>query len=871
MNDRSGERAAAGPGRGGQRAPSRTGRSDGERRWRELALLAADWCWELGPDLRFTASDGRLAALAAVPADGSAGASFADLAARHGPDSAAWDALLAGLAARAPVLHALLPWADAGGDGERLLLVEGRIRHDRQGAFAGYRGIARDVTADHEVERRLRHEAQLHAAVVQQAGVGLCVCHDLPEFPFVRFTVWNERMERLTGYSVEEINARGWYQSVYPDPELRARAIERMERMRAGEDLIAEPWEITCKDGQRRTVAITTRVLPHPEGGPVPVLALMQDVTEGERLHRAIADITRKISRHTGAELFASLAEHLVSVLGGGTAIVAERVPGAGPRTRTLGAYHPERGRLPAAECCARGTPCAEVLGGRECVFPERVQERFPDDEELRRLGASSYAGVPLRDADGRVIGLLALLFRGPIEQPALVRTILRIFAVRAAAELERLRAEAALRASEARFERAVLGTGAGIWDWDLESDRVYFAPAFKTLLGYAPDDPAFDGFQFREALHPADRERAIAAVRASIEHGRPFDAEYRLRRKDGSFVWVHGRGRAFRDAAGKVRYFAGAIADISERRAAEERLRQAATVFENAQEALMITDHRRRIIAVNPAFTAITGYAEDQVTARTPEFLHSSEEDAALHERIWEILQTKGEWRGEIRARRKSGEPFPAWFTVNAVRDERGVVSHYVAAFTDITPVKRFEQQLAHLAHHDPLTGLPNRLLLSARLAHAIERARRERTLLAVLFLDLDHFKRINDRLGHPTGDALLQAVARRLRAALREEDTIARLGGDEFIVLLEGLHEAAAAGRMAEKILRRIAEPFDIVDHGLRVTVSIGVSLFPRDGGDPETLLRNADAAMYRAKDEGRDGYQLCTSTLGAADADR
>jgi diguanylate cyclase (GGDEF)-like protein/PAS domain S-box-containing protein len=306
---------------------------------------------------------------------------------------------------------------------------------------------------------------------------------------------------------------------------------------------------------------------------------------------------------------------------------------------------------------------------------------------------------------------------------------------------------------------------------------------------------------------------------------------------------------------------------EIAERKRTEEALSQAAAVFENTSEAAMVMDTKNRIVAVNKAFTEITGYAQDEVVNKTPQMLRSDKHDEPFYAAISASIIKTGRWSGEVWNRRKNGEIFPVWLNISTVVDDLGQVTHYVSVFSDITPIKESQEQLERLAHHDALTGLPNRLLFHARLEHALERARREGRLVAILCFDLDHFKNINDSLGHPAGDRLLQVVTKRLLDSVRREDTVARLGGDEFTILLEELQESKDAGIVAKKALNVLAEPFELDGHEAYVSGSVGISLFPADGHDATTLLKNADSALYRAKEHGRNNYQFYTEDLTIA----
>ena len=292
--------------------------------------------------------------------------------------------------------------------------------------------------------------------------------------------------------------------------------------------------------------------------------------------------------------------------------------------------------------------------------------------------------------------------------------------------------------------------------------------------------------------------------------------------------------------------------------------LRQAATVFENTQEGIMICDAAQRVTAVNAAFIRITGYASNESVGRTPQMLRSDRHDADFHAALAQALEVDGHWQGEIWNRRKNGEEFPGWASINAIRNESGGISHYAEVFSDITALKESAARLHQLAHHDPLTGLPNRLLLDARTEHALTRAARHGHQVAVMFIDLDRFKNVNDTLGHPAGDLLLQQVARRISGCVREQDTVSRLGGDEFTVLLEDVDEPGAVGTVARKILGVLSEKIDLFGHGVYISGSIGISLYPDDGTDATTLFKHADSALYRAKEQGRDNYQFYTVEL-------
>ena len=345
---------------------------------------------------------------------------------------------------------------------------------------------------------------------------------------------------------------------------------------------------------------------------------------------------------------------------------------------------------------------------------------------------------------------------------------------------------------------------------------------------------------------------------------------ERQFRCSDGSLRWCMVSGSSIdsgRPELGNVWVFA----DISERKESEEKLRLSATVIEHIADGVTVVDVAGTIVAVNPAFTHITGYEAQAVVGQSWSVTRSGRNDQEKYWAMWRQLSETGFWRGELWNTRKDGDTYLEWLTVSTVRDDAGKVTHYVGVFSDITRLKESQDKLDYLAHHDPLTSLPNRLLFNDRLLHAIGRATRVSRQLAVMFIDLDRFKSVNDTLGHHVGDELLKQVASALGERLREGDTLARLGGDEFIVLLEDVDGGYGAAQVASKMMALFEQPFVVAEHELFVTGSIGISLFPANGQDANLLVRNADLAMYQAKSRGRNGYQFYSPEMDGEGVER
>ncbi len=298
-------------------------------------------------------------------------------------------------------------------------------------------------------------------------------------------------------------------------------------------------------------------------------------------------------------------------------------------------------------------------------------------------------------------------------------------------------------------------------------------------------------------------------------------------------------------------------VHDISARKTAEERLRLMASVFEHAQEGIMITDPAGNIIEVNHAFTMMTGYSRAEAIGHTPALLRSGRHDASFYTAMWAAIEANGSWQGEVTNRRRNGEIYPELLTISAVHDQDGKVLRYISLFSDISTLKGQQEKLEHLAHFDPLTGLPNRALLADRLAMALAQARRTGRQVGVALLDLDGFKPINDRYGHAAGDAILLDVAKRLRHAVRQSDTVARLGGDEFVLVLTGVLDEEEVGSTLDRVRASLASPYQYAGEPLLLSASIGVTLYPHDEADADALLRHADHAMYAAKQAGRNRW--------------
>lgn len=386
---------------------------------------------------------------------------------------------------------------------------------------------------------------------------------------------------------------------------------------------------------------------------------------------------------------------------------------------------------------------------------------------------------------------------------------------------------------------------------------------AFTEMIGYS--EAELTGLGWRPITHPDDVARNDEAA-AEVRRGERdhYRLEKRYIRKDGKIFWANLTVSVVASAHRNVQPFLIALVeDVSIRRAADQMRRLALRVFNASGDGMLVTDQRQTIRRVNRAFTRITGYGPREVIGKTPKVLSSGRHDCGFYDLLWQKLRDEGEWRGEIWNRRKDGALYLQQLFITTLRDPDGTPTHYVGAFTDVTDSHRRLEEASFRANYDPVTGLPNRRLLLDRLAQAIEIMKRDGLGLAVMFMDLDGFKAINDTFGHAAGDELLKTVGARLRDQVRGSDTVGRLGGDEFMVISLDVADSHTAGRLAAMIIEAVSAPIWLDGSGgqeVRVGASVGIALYPRDGAETIELINRADAAMYQAKQAGRGIWRDC-----------
>ena len=448
-------------------------------------------------------------------------------------------------------------------------------------------------------------------------------------------------------------------------------------------------------------------------------------------------------------------------------------------------------------------------------------------------------------------------------------RDVLQSIAGNIGEAIARQQADAALHDSEERFRRITDNMRDLICQSDAEGRFQYVSPSYRLVLGYRPG--SLLGRSMFEGLHPDDQAQILAVYTGMYAGGESGQAEFRYRRADGEYVWLQANGTPLFDTEGR---FTGAVIssrDITAQRQVEEQLRLAARVFESTREGVIVTDAETRILSVNRAFSDITGYSAAEAIGQTPRLLSSGRHDRTFFQQVWHAVVTQGHWQGELWNRRKNGEIYPEWLGISAVCDEQGNLSHYIGIFTDVSESKASADRIEFLAHHDPLTALPNRILLRDRLEQALVQAERQGSSVTLLALDLDRFSLINDSLGHEVGDQLLQMVALWLHARLREVDTLSRQGGDEFLVLLPDTDLAGGLQLASDLLACLNRQSCSIAGHTLNITASIGLSVYPALAEDSATLLTQAGTALQYVRNSGGNAFRGFSAAMNVNTVER
>ena len=681
--------------------------------------------------------------------------------------------------------------------------------------------------------RHYRRQDQQLLSTLRQREAQLTLTHNIAqigiwEWDFnSRKTYWSAEAEQLYGLEVGSFGGsqQDWFELIHPDD--RQRVKDAVDAWFAKPQRFTIEFRILHTSGEERWLLSHGDAVLDEQGRPRRILGINMDITERKQAEQSLKERDNLLQETQRlAEIgywYWDFNEDLPY-----WSSEMFRIFGRDPELPTL-SYDDAANffssdswaELSAAvqQCMQKGTPYARDL------------------EVIRADGSRRWVlarGETISDSSGEVIQL-----RGFMQDIT-----------------ERKLFEQSLRQSEARHRTVLDFAADAVFVLNAEGQIIYTNQSASDLLDYSRESLLHMNIPQVVATEDIPHAQEEFHTLGQQGHAR---TDLRLRRSDGSNVPVEVN--AVRLPQGD---FYAACRDISGRLATEAYLHQAAAVYESSRDGIIITDAQTRILAVNPAFSAITGFSEDEVLNATPNILKSDHHPRSFFQQMWQSIRQTGGWSGEIWNRRKGDGVYPEWLSISTVYDHNGGIANYVGVFSDLTQLKRSEAELEYLTNHDALTDLPNGRLFQAHIEHAINRASRHQHGLAVLMLDIDRFKDINDSLGMYVGDSLLKEMARRVVASLWEGDTVARIGGDELVVLIEELKSPEHALLVAEKIRNAMHAPFSINGENFFLTVSIGISLFPDNGDTPELLIREADAAVYRAKEEGRNRVAFYNESL-------
>ncbi|GAB3358684.1 MULTISPECIES: sensor domain-containing protein [Giesbergeria] len=643
-----------------------------------------------------------------------------------------------------------------------------------------------------------------------------------------RWTYVSGNVRGVTGYDPEEILGADdfWWSRLHPDDHARVR--EALATMEQGANTFAMHYRWQHQDGSYRWMEDQASINRDANGQVLEVVGNWRDVS---------FEVHAREEMRSRQELLATFADHVPAAV----ALFDRDMHYVLASQRWLDDYG------------LNAQPMGD--GSRYGSFPQMPQR-------WQQAHQQAFAGKVTRCEEDQWVrddGAVQWL-RWEARPCTTVNGQVQTIAILTEDITQIKRDQVLLQASEERWRFAIDGSDLGLWDWDVATGTVLFSTRWKSMLGYEEAEVGSALSEWETRVHPEDMPRVMEDVQQLLQgHTTFYSNEHRVLCKDGRYKWILDRGKVVqRDDNGQPLRVIGTHTDLTELKQREAALDLHAGVFMNSLEAIVICGPDNTIKSVNQAFTEITGYSAEEVLGHPPSFIASGRHDQTFYNEMWRQVQNAGRWQGEIWNRRKNGEVFVEWLTVNVDRASTGEIRHYYAIFSDITQRKQDQDRIRHITQHDALTDLPNRTVLRDRLELALSHAQRQSEPLSVLFLDLDRFKNINDSLGPRVGDALLIEVGKRLRQAVREQDTVSRQGGDEFTLLLPQVN-ADGAAHVAQKLLDELSQPMEVGSHQLVVPPSIGIAVYPADGKDADGLLQASDMAMYRAKNAGGNTFRF------------
>ncbi|MEO5335997.1 MAG: PAS domain S-box protein [Magnetospirillum sp. WYHS-4] len=795
--------------------------NESRRRFKDVTEIASDWVWEMGPDLRFIYLSDRFRDLTGIEPAAVIGKTRTEAAGEEqvSTDPAKWSQHLEDLEKRLPFTD--FTYSLAARSGRRIhVRLAGKPVFAADGSFRGYVGVGTDVTAEVEATRQAEEARNRLLDAIESSGEGFALfdAHD-------RLVVCNRRFAETCdtaapGAPFSDILKSAVMAGVFRTPDDRQSFLQDRLRRHANPPSSCEQ---EMADGRWLQIdEHRTR-----DGGTA---LFVTDVSALKQ--KDLAEQERQMARQS-ALLRATLDNIPLGVI-----VFDKNLRMVAANERLFQLLDFPRGWMGRSDIAF--VDMARLNAERGDLGPGEVEDLVRRQVDLIRR-SEPYTGERLR-SDGTILEFHS----HPMPDGGVVRVFADI--------TRRKQAEESLRKSEEHLQAILEASPIGVAVSAPRSGNILFANArFAELNGMHPSKLL--GRTVKEFYaRPEQREELVTRLWAE---GIVSDAEVRLKRPDGGTYWALLTLR-LTSFGGEPAVLAW-VYDISERKRAEEQLRMASLVLETANEAIMIFNADNVIEYANPAFAGYTGWTAAEVLGSKPGFLKSGRHDKEFYRRIRQTLAERGRWQGEMWNRHRDGKFIAAWVSLAAIKDEEGRMTHMVSVSQDITTRKEDEERIWRQANFDVLTGLPNRSLFMDRLDQAVKQGNRERQLFALMFLDLDGFKAVNDTLGHAAGDLLLQETARRLEDCVRSTDTVARLAGDEFTVILMDIKADEHAARIARNILKSLTDPFLLDGREAKVRASIGISVYPRDGEDADSLLEYADRTMYAVKRAGKNGFRF------------
>ncbi len=674
---------------------------------------------------------------------------------------------------------------------------------------------------------------------------------------------WSDEYFRICGLEPGQISPsyENFLSLVHPDDqeEWKQAWIEASSHHRC-----SVHYRIITPGGEVRYVHGQAEMQWDDRGEPARIIGTLQDLTDRKRLEYALQTVVH-VTPSTAFELseyYRVCAKSLAYVYNTRFAFVG-LFSDDSRETITTQAIWADGEFLDNFEYRLEGTPCADILDLKKELIPKNAAELYPEDTILKEMGVESYFGAPMISMSGEMLGLISVFDVKPMTITSWAESILGLFAQRIACYIEHHNIEEKVKTSEKELRHIFRDMQDTYFRTNTEGNILRVSESVRHTIGYQVDELL--GVDIRSLY--TDPEQRLELIELLDQEGGAIQNFHAvLNHKDGSPVWVSVNAHYYRDAKNNILGIEGMTRNISRHREAELQMKKMSSALEQSADLVMITDNKGIVEYVNPAFEETTGYGFSEVVGGSSNVMLSGEQSPDYYKRLWETLLSGEVYHDVMINRKKNGDLYYEDKLITPIFNEKGEIIHFVSTGRDITERMKNEERLRFMAHHDALTKLPNRILFMDRLEHSLALAKRHTRKVAVLFLDLDRFKTINDTLGHDVGDQMLIQLSERLVGSLRESDTVARLGGDEFAVLLNDIETEQDISQLAHKILRGLEQPIEVGERELFITTSIGISMFPSDGSESVSLLKHADVAMYRAKELGKNNYQFYSVDMGS-----